>query len=79
MVEEVKSKKDRLDEEKLMNAIHSQAKDGYYFEKAKEYKRHCEKLRQQKKRNKRTERIVCFSILAILFTYWLWILLVVIK
>lgn len=79
MIEEVKSKKDRLDEEKLMNAIHRQAKDGYYFEKAKAYLKHQEELRQQKKRNKRTERIVCFSILAILFTYWLWILIVVIK
>lgn len=79
MIEEIKSKKDRIDEEKLMNAIHRQAKDGYYFEKGKAYLKYQEELRQQKKRNKRLERITCFSILAILFTYWLWILIVVIK
>lgn len=79
MIEEIKSKKDRIDEEKLMNAIHRQAKDSYYFEKGKSYLKYQEELRQQKKRNKRFEFWTCFSMIATMIIYWLWILIVVIK
>lgn len=46
-LKELRLQREREDENKLLDAIHKQARDGYYFEKGKNY------LKQVKKAKKR--------------------------
>ena len=61
MINEILDEKEIRDENKLLEAIHRQAKDAYYFEKRKAYLKKCKK----KNTSKILEIIVC-SVLVIL-------------
>ena len=75
MIKELRLQKEKEDENKLLEAIHRQAKEGYYFEKGKRYL----KKAQKKNTNKLLEFIVCSVLWLVPVCLWLWILLVVLK
>ncbi len=50
MIEEILMQKDQEETNKMLNAIHQQAKDSYYFEKGRQYLESIKAKRNHKKR-----------------------------
>ncbi len=74
LIKEKRLLEEKKEEELLLNAIHRQAKDRYYFEKGKNYLK--TKKAQKKNANKLLEFIVC-SVLVILPMSFLLLALIV--
>ena len=73
MINELKNKKEIEDEKKLMDAIHRQAKERYYFEKGKAY------LKAQKKNTCKIQEFIICSVLYIVPMAFLLLALVIAK
>ena len=79
MMDLVKEKREQRDQEetnKIMEAIHSQARDNYYIEKGKRFLKRQKDKRKKEHEQKILEFIVC-SVLVILSTAFLTFALII--
>lgn len=76
MINEVISKRERLDENKIMEAIHNQARNNYYLEKGRRFLEAKKEQTKKEHEQKILEFIVC-SVLVILPALFLLFALIV--